>query len=87
MPITVIVGGQYGSEGKGKVAHCLAVEREATIAVRTGGPNAGHTVIDLPDDRRLVLRQLPTAAIIPGVKCILGRAPISIRICCSKKST
>ena len=41
MPITFIVGGQYGSQGKGKVAHCLAVEREATIAVRTGGPDAG----------------------------------------------
>jgi adenylosuccinate synthase len=71
MPITVIVGGQYGSEGKGKVAHCLAIERSATIAVRTGGPNAGHTVID-PRNRAIVLRQLPTAAIIPDVKCVLG---------------
>jgi adenylosuccinate synthase len=71
MPVTVIVGGQYGSEGKGKVAHCLAIERNATIAVRTGGPNAGHTVID-PPDQPVVLRQLPTAAFIPNVKCVLG---------------
>jgi adenylosuccinate synthase len=71
MPVTVIVGGQYGSEGKGKVAHCLAIERQATIAVRTGGPNAGHTVIDLPD-RPVILRHLPTAAFIPGVKCVLA---------------
>jgi len=71
MPLTVIVGGQYGSEGKGKVAHCLAIDRQAAIAVRTGGPNAGHTVIELPD-RPVVLRQLPTAAFIPNVMCVLG---------------
>jgi adenylosuccinate synthase len=71
MPLTVIVGGQYGSEGKGKVAHCLAIERQAAIAVRTGGTNSGHTVIELPD-RPVVLRQLPTAAFIPDVICVLG---------------
>lgn len=71
MPVTVIVGGQYGSEGKGKVAHWLARERQAAVAVRTGGPNAGHTVID-EADHPLVLRQLPTSAILPGVTCVLG---------------
>ena len=48
MPVTVIVGGQYGSEGKGKVAHWLAENESASVAVRTGGPNAGHTVEDVP---------------------------------------
>ncbi len=71
MPVTVIVGGQYGSEGKGKVAHWLARERSASVAVRTGGPNAGHTVEDVPD-HPVVLRQLPTAAFLPDVKCVLG---------------
>ena len=71
MPVTVIVGGQYGSEGKGKVAHWLARERSASVAVRTGGPNAGHTVIDVTA-RPLVLRQLPTSAILPNVVCALG---------------
>jgi adenylosuccinate synthase len=71
MPVTVIVGGQYGSEGKGKVAHWLARERSASVAVRTGGPNAGHTVEDRPD-HPVVLRQLPTAAFLPDVKCVLG---------------
>src|SRR5439155_15530153 len=71
MPVTVIVGGQYGSEGKGKVAHWLTRELQATVAVRTGGPNAGHTVID-EVDHPLVLRQLPTAAILPHVTCVLG---------------
>lgn len=40
--VTVIVGGQYGSEGKGKVVGYLAPEFK--MFVRTGGPNAGHTV-------------------------------------------
>src|SRR5205809_480217 len=71
MPVTVIVGGQYGSEGKGKVAHWLTRERQASVAVRTGGPNAGHTVID-ETKHPLVLRQLPTAAILPNVTCVLG---------------
>src|SRR5207249_3591540 len=60
-----------GSEGKGKVAHRLTRERQASVAVRTGGPNAGHTVID-EAAHPLVLRQLPTAAILPGVTCVLG---------------
>jgi adenylosuccinate synthase len=71
MSVTVIVGGQYGSEGKGKVAHWLARERSASVAVRTGGPNAGHTVEDVPD-HPVVLRQLPTAAFLPSVMCVLG---------------
>ncbi len=45
MPVTVVVGGQFGSEGKGKVAHWLARELRASTAVRVGGPNSGHTVV------------------------------------------
>jgi adenylosuccinate synthase len=71
MPVTVIVGGQFGSEGKGKVAHALAQEKRSSLAVRVGGPNSGHTVID-PRGNALVLRQLPTAAILPEVACVLG---------------
>jgi adenylosuccinate synthase len=71
MPVTVIVGGQFGSEGKGKVAHWLARERSASVAVRTGGPNAGHTVEDSPH-HPVVLRQLPTAAFLPDVTCVLA---------------
>ena len=44
MPATVIVGAQWGDEGKGKVVDLLA--RESDIVARyQGGPNAGHTVI------------------------------------------
>lgn len=71
MPVTVVVGGQFGSEGKGKVAHLLAKDMGATAAVRVGGPNSGHTVVT-PDGEALVLRQLPTAAILPDTVCVLA---------------
>ncbi|SDL66808.1 adenylosuccinate synthase [Geoalkalibacter ferrihydriticus] len=71
MPVTVIVGGQFGGEGKGKVAHYLAREMGAKVAVRVGGSNSGHTVIT-PDGNPLILRQLPTPSILPDVHCVLG---------------
>ena len=70
MPVTVVVGGQYGSEGKGKVAHFLAREMEASVAIRCGGPNSGHTVID-PKGNPIIFQQLPTASILPDVICVL----------------
>lgn len=71
MPVTVVVGGQYGSEGKGKVAHALVRDNSAnTVAVRVGGSNSGHTIVG-HDGKPLVLRQLPTAAWLPGPALVL----------------
>ena len=58
MPGTIVVGGQYGSEGKGKVVSLLAHEMEAPYVVRCGGPNSGHSV-DLGSET-IVLRQVPS---------------------------
>lgn len=69
MPVTVIVGGQFGSEGKGKVAHFFAKEMGASVAIRVGGPNSGHTVIS--EKGSIIFKQLPTAAILPDVQCVL----------------
>lgn len=71
MAVTVVVGGQYGSEGKGKVAQHLAREKAATAVVRVGGSNSGHTG-SLSGGRRDVLRQLPTAALDDGAMCVLA---------------
>lgn len=71
MPVTVVVGGQYGSEGKGKVAHLLVRDSgERAVAVRVGGSNSGHTIAG-DDGKPLVLRQLPTAAWLPGPALVL----------------
>jgi adenylosuccinate synthase len=67
---TVVIGGQFGSEGKGKVAHFLAQERAAAAVVRVGGSNSGHTAVGTSGPT--VLRQLPTAALLPDVLCVLG---------------
>jgi len=72
MPVTVVVGGQFGGEGKGKVAHFLSKEMNASVAIRVGGTNSGHTVINPRTEKPLILRQLPTAAILPDVTCVLG---------------
>lgn len=70
MPVSIVVGGQFGSEGKGKVAHYFARELKASFAVRCGGPNSGHTVIDEQGNAR-IFQQLPTAAILSDVKLVI----------------
>lgn len=70
MPVSVVVGGQFGSEGKGKVAHFLAKERHARFAVRVGGTNSGHTVID-QSGNAVVFRHLPTACLLPQVVSVI----------------
>lgn len=60
--LQIVVGGQYGSEGKGHVAGQLAARLDSPLVIRTGGPNAGHTIVG-PDGQVHKLRQLPTAAV------------------------
>jgi adenylosuccinate synthase len=71
MPLSIIVGGQYGSEGKGKVAQHYVKNHDARAVVRVGGTNSGHTSLGA-DSEREVLRQLPTAALEPEVLCVLA---------------
>lgn len=64
MAIHVVVGGQFGSEGKGAFTAALADKvGRGLAAIRVGGPNAGHTVIDR-DGQEWKLRQIPVAAVI-----------------------
>ena len=60
MAVTIVVGGQYGSEGKGKVVALLAKESNAPWLVRCGGPNSGHTVTI--DGKPVVMRQVPSCS-------------------------
>ena len=71
MPVSVIVGGQFGSEGKGKTAlEIVRRDRSTAAAIRVGGTNSGHTAIS-KNGRRYALRQLPAASIDRSVKVIL----------------
>lgn len=59
MSLWVVVGGQFGSEGKGKVSAHIAKREGIDICVRCGGPNSGHSFVD-EHGNEIVLRQLPT---------------------------
>ena len=61
MGISIIVGGQFGSEGKGKVASFWAEKNNAQAMVRCGGSNSGHTVIH--NGETIVFRHLPSGAL------------------------
>lgn len=70
MPVTVVVGGQFGSEGKGKVAHFLARDKHARYAVRVGGSNSGHTVVGT-NGESIIFRHLPTACLLAEVISVI----------------
>ena len=70
MGVSIIVGGQFGSEGKGKVAWWFAKQKQVSSVVRVGGTNSGHTVIG-NNGTPVIFRTLPTAAIDCEVNCIL----------------
>lgn len=70
MPVSIVVGGQFGSEGKGKVALEIARRaNEPVTVVRVGGPNSGHTGYDLAG-RKWALRQLPASCIDRNVDVV-----------------
>lgn len=70
MPISIVVGGQFGSEGKGKIALEIVRRSIAPVTVvRVGGPNSGHTAFDRLG-RRWALRQMPAACVDRNVDVV-----------------
>ena len=69
----VIVGAQWGDEGKGKLVDVLA-ERADWVVRYQGGANAGHTV-HIGDDS-FVLHQIPSGILHPGVRCAVGNGVV-----------
>jgi len=71
MPCTVVVGGNFGDEGKGKVIAYLANKDKPNIIARGGvGPNAGHTVY--LDGKKYGLRQLPCGFVYQNARLLIG---------------
>jgi adenylosuccinate synthase len=73
MQSAVVVGVQWGDEGKGKVVDALA-EHFEVVARYQGGANAGHTV--LADGRKFVLQLLPTGIVRPGRTAVIGNGVV-----------
>ena len=73
MPCTVVVGAQWGDEGKGKIIDILS--RDADIIVRyQGGNNAGHTVVI--GDKEFILHLIPSGVLRKGKLCIIGNGVV-----------
>ena len=71
MTSTVVVGGFFGDEGKGKIISYLAIKDDPKIIVRGGaGPNAGHTIKD--GDRVYKVRMLPSGFLNKNAKVMIG---------------
>jgi len=68
VPATVVVGAQWGDEGKGKIVDLLA-EHSDLVCRYNGGPNAGHTIV--ADGETYKLKHIPSG-ILQGKECVIG---------------
>jgi adenylosuccinate synthase len=73
MPCTVVVGAQWGDEGKGKIVDALSAEADV-VARYQGGPNAGHSVIR--GGETVVLHLVPSGVMQPGRRCLIGNGVV-----------
>lgn len=73
MSNTIIVGAQWGDEGKGKIVDILTKDVKAVVRFQ-GGNNAGHTII--VDGKKTVLHLIPSGILHPECECIIGNGVV-----------
>ncbi|HEY3758230.1 MAG TPA: adenylosuccinate synthase [Solirubrobacteraceae bacterium] len=73
MPGIVIVGAQWGDEGKGKIVDLLAEHSDAVVRFQ-GGNNAGHTIVR--DGEEWKLHLIPSGILYPGKRCVIGNGVV-----------
>ncbi len=73
MSNVIVLGAQWGDEGKGKVVDLLA-ERFDIVARYQGGHNAGHTVFI--GEKKFVLKLIPSGILRPGVEAVIGNGVV-----------
>ncbi|MEO7331451.1 MAG: adenylosuccinate synthase [Minicystis sp.] len=73
MSAVVIVGAQWGDEGKGKIVD-LYTEAADVVVRYAGGPNAGHTLV--VGEERIVVRLIPSGILRPRARCLLGQGMV-----------
>ncbi len=74
MSVMVLIGAQWGDEGKGKATD-LYGERVNWVVRYQGGNNAGHTVV-LPDGQKFALHLIPSGILTPGVNNVIGNGVV-----------
>lgn len=73
MPVTIIVGAQWGDEGKGKIVDLLSDEIDI-VARYQGGANAGHTVVI--GEKEYILHLIPSGIFHKHVTCVIGNGVV-----------
>jgi adenylosuccinate synthase len=73
MAVVVVVGAQWGDEGKGKIVDLLTENTEVVVRW-AGGANAGHTLV--VDGKKYVTRLIPSGILRAGVTCVLGEGMV-----------
>jgi adenylosuccinate synthase len=74
MPAIVLIGAQWGDEGKGKATDLLGGQVQWVVRYQ-GGNNAGHTVV-LPDGQDFALKLIPSGILTPGVRNVIGNGVV-----------
>src|SRR5437660_10405068 len=74
MPAIVLIGAQWGDEGKGKVTDLLGSQVSHVVRYQ-GGNNAGHTVVT-PDGEKYALHLLPSGVLTPGCTPVIGNGVV-----------
>jgi adenylosuccinate synthase len=75
MPAIVVLGAQWGDEGKGKATDLLATNETIDFVVRTsGGHNAGHTIVI--NGEKFATHLLPSGILTPGATCVIGNGVV-----------
>jgi adenylosuccinate synthase len=73
VPATILIGTQWGDEGKGKLTDLLAKEMQVVVRYQ-GGHNAGHTVV--ADGERFALQLLPSGVLYPHITPVIGNGVV-----------
>jgi adenylosuccinate synthase len=73
MPAVVVIGAQWGDEGKGKVVDILAADSDIIVRYQ-GGNNAGHTLV--VDGQKTVLHLVPSGVLHEGKVCVIGNGVV-----------
>ncbi len=73
MGVTILIGSQWGDEGKGKVVDLLSQQVDI-VARYQGGANAGHTIVI--EGKQHILHLIPSGIFTPGVKCVIGNGTV-----------
>jgi len=73
MSNVVIIGAQWGDEGKGKIVDILALDADIIVRFQ-GGANAGHTVV--VGDEKIILHQIPSGILHQGKTCVIGNGVV-----------